>query len=60
MNSRELVDRVRSGPTELVLDEPLRFRRRTCFNGRFNPCDFDELLQALQSSKTIRDAFYSS
>jgi hypothetical protein len=55
MNSREIVNHIRSGPTELDLRKPLRFRRRTCFNGRFNPCDFDELLQALQSSKTIRD-----
>jgi hypothetical protein len=51
MNPRELVDHIRSGPTELVLDEPLRFRRRT----RSNPCDFNEFLQALQSSETIRD-----
>jgi hypothetical protein len=51
MNPRELVDHIRSGPVELVLDEPLRFRRRT----RSNPCDFNDFLQALQSSKTIRD-----
>jgi hypothetical protein len=57
MNSRELVDHIHSGPTELDLWKPLRFRRRTCFNGRFNPCDFDELLQALQSSETIQDVF---
>jgi hypothetical protein len=50
MNSRELVDYIRSGPAELVLDEPLRFRRRT----RSNSCDFNEFLQALQSSETIR------
>jgi hypothetical protein len=50
MNPRELVDYIRNGPTELVLDEPLRFRRRT----RSNPCDFNEFLQALQSSETIR------
>jgi hypothetical protein len=50
MNPRELVDHIRSGPVELVLDEPLRFRRRT----RSNPCDFNEFLQALQSSETIR------
>jgi hypothetical protein len=55
MDSRELVDHIRSDPAELELCRALRFRRRTCFNGRFNPCDFDELLQALQSSKTIRD-----
>jgi hypothetical protein len=54
MNSRELLDHIRSGPAELGLCRALRFRRRTCFNGRFNPCDFDELLQALQSSETIR------
>jgi hypothetical protein len=51
MNPRELVDHIRCGPAELVLDEPLRFRRRT----RSNPCDFNEFLQALQSSETIRD-----
>jgi hypothetical protein len=51
MNPRELVDHIRSGPAELVLDEPLRFRRRT----RSNPCDFNEFLQALRSSETIRD-----
>jgi hypothetical protein len=47
MNPRELVDYIRSGPTRLALDEPLRFRRRT----RSNPCDFNEFLQALQSSE---------
>jgi hypothetical protein len=52
MNPRELVDHIRSGPTELYLHEPLpRFRRRT----RSNPCDFNEFLQALQSSETIRN-----
>jgi hypothetical protein len=50
MNPRELVDHIRSGPEELVLDEPLRFRRRT----RSNPCDFNEFLQALRSTETIR------
>jgi hypothetical protein len=50
MNPRELVDHIRSGPVELVLDEPLRFRRRT----RSNPCDFSDFLQALQASETIR------
>jgi hypothetical protein len=50
MNPRELVDHIRSGPSELLLDFPLRFRRRT----RSNPCDFNEFLQALQSSETIR------
>jgi hypothetical protein len=51
MNARELVDHIHSGPTELVLDEPLhRFRRRT----RSNPCDFNDFLQALRSSETIR------
>jgi hypothetical protein len=49
MNPRELVDHIRSGPAELVLDKPLRFRRRT----RSNPCDFNEFLQALHSSETI-------
>jgi hypothetical protein len=51
MNPRELVDHIRSGPAKLVLNIPLRFRRRT----RSNPCDFNEFLQALQSSETIRD-----
>jgi hypothetical protein len=52
MNARELVDFIRSGPVELVLDKLPRFRRRT----RSNPCDFNEFLQALQSSETIRTA----
>jgi hypothetical protein len=52
MNPRELVDHIRSGPAKLVLDEPLRFRRRT----RSNPCDFNEFLDALQSSASIRIA----
>jgi hypothetical protein len=51
MSPRELVDHIRSGPAELVLDEALRFRRRT----RSNPCDFNEFLESLQSSETIRD-----
>jgi hypothetical protein len=50
MNPRELVNHIRSGPAELDLHEPLRFRRRT----RSNRCDFNEFLQALQSSETIR------
>jgi hypothetical protein len=52
MNPRELVDYIRNGPTELALDEPLpRFpRRRT----RSNPYDFNDFLQALQASETIR------
>jgi hypothetical protein len=50
MNIRELVDHIRSGPAKLLLNIPLRLRRRT----RSNPCDFDEFLQALQSSETIR------
>jgi hypothetical protein len=50
MNPRELVDHIRIGPWALMLDEPLRFRRRT----RSNPCDFNEFLQALRSSETIR------
>jgi hypothetical protein len=52
MNPRELVDHIHSGPTEIVLDRPLRFHRRT----RSNPCDFNEFLQALQSNETIRTA----
>jgi hypothetical protein len=50
MNPRELVDYIRSGPAKLMLDEALRFRRRT----RSNPCDFNEFLEALRSSETIR------
>jgi hypothetical protein len=50
MNPRELVDHIRSSPAKLVLEEPLRFRRRK----RSNPCDFNEFLQALQSGETIR------
>jgi hypothetical protein len=50
MNPRELVDHIRSGLVKLELDEPLRFRRRT----RSNPCDFNDFLQALQSSETLR------
>jgi hypothetical protein len=57
MNARELVDYIRNGPAKLALDKPLpRFRRRT----RSNPCDFNEFLQALQSSETIRDVTCSS
>jgi hypothetical protein len=51
MNPRKLVDHIHSGPAELVLEIRLRFRRRT----RSNPCDFNEFLQALRSSETIRD-----
>jgi hypothetical protein len=50
MNPRELVDHIHNGPAELVLNEPLRFRRRT----RSNQCDFNEFLRALQSNETIR------
>jgi hypothetical protein len=50
MNPRELVDLIRSGPAALQLYKPLRFRRRT----RSNPIDFNEFLQVLQSSETIR------
>jgi hypothetical protein len=55
MNPRELVDHIRSGPSDLLLDKPLRFRRRLCPNPcNFNPCNFNEFLQALQTSETIR------
>jgi hypothetical protein len=57
MNARELVDHIHSGPAELVLNKALpRFRPRT----RSNPCDFNEFLQALQSSETIRTVICSS
>jgi hypothetical protein len=49
MNPREIVDHIRSGPAKLVLDKPLRFRRRILSN----PCDFNEFLQALRSNETI-------
>jgi hypothetical protein len=49
MNARALVDHIHSGPTRLELDGPLQFRRRT----RSNPCDFNDFLRALLSSKTI-------
>jgi hypothetical protein len=52
MNPRELVDHIRSGPAELVLNKSLRFRRQT----RSNPCDFNEFIDALQSNETIRVA----
>jgi hypothetical protein len=50
MNPRELVDYIRSGPTELKLDEPLRFLRQK----RSHICDFSEFIQALQSNETIQ------
>jgi hypothetical protein len=50
MNPHEVVDHIRSGPTELVIDELLHFRGGT----HSNPCDFNEFLLALQSSETIR------
>jgi hypothetical protein len=56
MNPRELVDHIRSGPAKLVLEEPLRCRRRT----RSNPCGFNEFLQALLSSETILTVMGSS
>jgi hypothetical protein len=50
MNPRELVDHVRSGPAELLLVKPLRFRPQTRW------FDFNEVLRSLQSSETIRIA----
>jgi hypothetical protein len=50
MNTRELMDHIRSGPEELELDGPLRFRRRT----RSSPCDFNDFLEALEANETIR------
>jgi hypothetical protein len=41
---RELTDHIRSGPSELILNMPLRFHRRS---------DFNDFLQALQTSETI-------
>jgi hypothetical protein len=46
------MDQIQSGPEELRLAFPLRFRRRT----RSNPCSFDDLLEALQANRTIRQA----
>jgi hypothetical protein len=37
MNPRELVDHIRNGPSELELDEPLRFRRRAISISFFKP-----------------------
>jgi hypothetical protein len=51
MTSLELLDQIRSGPAELVLDKPLRFAPPSFFN---TLCTFKKLLRALQSSKTIR------
>jgi hypothetical protein len=57
MNPRELVDHICSGPAKLVFHKQLpRFRRRT----RSNPCDFNDFLQALESSETIRTAICAS
>jgi hypothetical protein len=56
MNPREFVDHIRSGPAKLALNKPLRFRRRT----RSNPCDFNDFLQAVRSSQTIRISKCSS
>jgi hypothetical protein len=50
MNARELVDHIKSGLTKLMLDKPLRFNDQSCSN----PCDFNEFIQALRSSDTIR------
>jgi hypothetical protein len=52
MSARELVDHIRSGPTSLLLDCKLRFRRRS---GDTNPCNFNELIQALRCNETIRE-----
>jgi hypothetical protein len=41
---------IRSGPASLVMFETLPFHRRTLFN----PYDFNQFLQALQSSQKIR------
>jgi hypothetical protein len=50
MDPLELLDHIRSGPAKLVLDEPLRFPPHSNLL-----CDFNELLQALQSSETLQD-----
>jgi hypothetical protein len=41
---------IESGPENITFNYPLRFRRRT----RSNPYSFDDFLQALRSSRTIR------
>jgi hypothetical protein len=53
MNLRELVDHIRSGPAELMLNQYTTLTRS-------NLCDFNEFLQALQSSETIRTVFCGS
>jgi hypothetical protein len=59
MDARELVDHIHSGPTKLMLaDKPLLFGRRTFSHS--NTCDFNEFLQALQSSETIREVLCKS
>jgi hypothetical protein len=50
MNPHELLDHIRSGSAELVLRAPLRFPGQTSST----PYAFNELVQALQSSETIR------
>jgi hypothetical protein len=56
MNPRELVDHIRSGPAELMLNKLPPFHHQT----NSNPCDFTEFLQALQSSETIRYVYCPS
>jgi hypothetical protein len=51
MNPNELLDHIRSGPAELMLDKALPFRPRTSSNPYD---DFKEFLEALHSSETIR------
>lgn len=47
---QEVMDHIESGPENINFNYPLRFRRRT----RSNPYSFDDFLQALRSSRTIR------
>jgi len=52
MTPQELRDHIQSGPEKLTLTFPLHFRRPRTFS---NLCNFDNLLQALQSNQTIRE-----
>jgi hypothetical protein len=57
MHVRELVDLIRSGPASLKLFEPIRshYEQTIDWQHRSNPCDFNDLLQALRCNETIQD-----
>jgi hypothetical protein len=50
MQPQMLLDYIRGNPDELKLFETIRFRRRT----RSNPCDFNDILQALKANSSIQ------